>query len=118
MMFALILLFQDFRLDKTYMAACIFSLIAGGWLSYRSPRPWRRILALASGLTLAMGIAAFNHWLTGTGSPGGSWILEFSGEGKNWLNFTFILGELFLMLFVIFLPGVLKQIHWRDRLGV
>ena len=116
-LFALILLFDDYRFTEPYAIASLLCLVAGGWLYLRSPHPWRRVLALGCGLTLAMGIAVLDRWLVGPGTKGTTWVYELSGGGGRWPESVLILSEWVLMLVVLLLPGFLYRLTRRGGLA-
>jgi hypothetical protein len=61
--FALLMLLKTYRYETNYAIACLFFLTAGAWFFLRSAARWQRLLALLSGLTLAIGLAALEGWL-------------------------------------------------------
>jgi hypothetical protein len=117
MLFALILLFNDYRFTEPYAVASLLCLFAGSWLYLRSPRPWQRVFALGCGLTLATGIVVFDRWLAEPGMEGLTWVYELSGGGGRWLESAVILGEWVLMLVVLLLPGFFNSLTRRSRLA-
>jgi hypothetical protein len=68
--FALILLFENHHSDLNYAIASLLCLLTGVWFYLRSSARWRRLLALVSCLTLAVGIAVLEKWRL---SPQGGW---------------------------------------------
>ncbi len=56
--FAIVLVFDEYRYDEPWMIACLACLAAGAWMYFRSGTPRKRILALLGGVTLAYWIAA------------------------------------------------------------
>lgn len=57
-LFALVLTFDDYVNEEPYKIASMLLLAGGGWLYLRSAYSWQRFLALFTGLTLAMIVAA------------------------------------------------------------
>jgi len=57
-LFALLLTFDDYPYDESYVMAGMVILAMGGWFYLRSHELWQRALALFTGLTLAMAVAA------------------------------------------------------------
>ncbi len=55
--FALLFLFEHYRFDSSYIIAGVLCLGVGVWFYLRSSAGWKRILALAGGLSLAMWVA-------------------------------------------------------------
>jgi hypothetical protein len=56
-LFSLVFTFGDYVGEEPYEMVAMLLLAAGGWLYLRSAHPWQRLLALFSGLTLAMTVA-------------------------------------------------------------
>jgi len=57
-LFALLFTFDDYVGEEPYQIVGMLLLAAGGWFYLRSAHPWQRFLALFTGLTSAMGVAA------------------------------------------------------------
>lgn len=57
-MLALFFTFDDYPNDEPYAIIGMLLLAIGGWFYLRSRSPWQRLLALFTGLTLAMAVAA------------------------------------------------------------
>jgi len=57
-MMALSLVFDDYSNEEPYVIVASLILAAGAWVYLRSTRPWQRSLALLTGVTLAMAVAA------------------------------------------------------------
>lgn len=57
-LFCLLAGFDDYVGEEPYQIMALLLLAGGGWVYLRSARPWRRIVALLGGLTLAMAVAA------------------------------------------------------------
>lgn len=57
-LFALLITFDDYINEEPYAIMAMLLLAVGGWFYLRSSSPWRRLLALLTGLTLAMMVAA------------------------------------------------------------
>ncbi len=60
--FALVLVFEEYRYDEPWNIACWASLAVGAWAYLRSGSPGKRILVLFVGVTLAYWIAAVGKW--------------------------------------------------------
>jgi hypothetical protein len=54
----LLLTFDDYPYDEPYTIVASLILAAGAWIYLRNTRSWRRFLALFTGLTLSMAVAA------------------------------------------------------------
>jgi hypothetical protein len=107
-MTALVLLFKDYRYEGPYALSSIFFLASGAWIYLRSPFPWQRALALLSGLTLAMWVAAAGQWVTVPGENLTLWVQEYATESERWLEVGFTLMQLGWMLLFLLLPRYLR----------
>ncbi len=107
-MTALLLLFKDYRYESPYALSSIFFLAAGAWIYLRSPFPWQRSLALLSGLTLAMWLAAANQFVTQPGENLTVWVQEQATQTERWLEAGFTLMQLGWMLLFLLLPRYMR----------
>jgi hypothetical protein len=107
-MTGLVLLFKDYRYEEPYVISIIFFLAAGAWIYLRSPFPWQRALALLSGLTLAVWVAAAGQWMALPDEDLVVWALVHTTGTERWLNVSIALMQLGWMLLFLLLPRYLK----------
>jgi hypothetical protein len=107
-MTALVLLFKDYRYEGPYALSSIFFLAAGAWIYLRSPFPWQRALALLSGLTLAVWLAAAGQWVTQPGESLSLWVKEQATQTERGFEIGLMLMQLAWMLLFLLLPRYLK----------
>jgi len=62
MAIALVLLFEDYRIEEPYGIASLLFMAAGAWLFMRRPLPCQRVLFLLGGLSLALWVVATDRW--------------------------------------------------------
>jgi hypothetical protein len=101
--FALLMLLKTYRYDASYAIACLFFLAAGAWFFLHSATRWQRLLALLSGLTLAMGLAALEGWLVPSQVGWPAWrALRPVETGRLLLTWVWI-------VIALLLPGILLR---------
>jgi len=87
-LFALLFTFDDYPYDEPYIMAGMVILAMGGWFYLRSRWLWQRALALFTGLTLAMAVAATGkaviYSIPGWSSGMFTWQTEAMGTGIMW----------------------------------
>lgn len=109
-MLALVLTFDEYRTQTPYALAALLCLAAGGYGYLRSSRPRRGFLALVTGATLAMWIAALGVWLLAPQD----WLALLHGQLPDSERFyaaeQALIGWIW-MLVVLALPGLLKLLY-------
>ena len=96
-LFALLFTFDDYINEEPYKIVAMMFLGIGGWFYLQSDRPWQRMLALLTGLTLAMAVAAVGKAiLYSTSSPyphGFTWYTEAMSTVIMWLWLAMAISE-------------------------
>jgi hypothetical protein len=113
---ALILFFDQQRGAKPYAIASLLLLGSGAWMYLRSPYVWQRILALFSGLSLAMWVAFIGRWLVLPGLQGSIGLRwpetdESFAELETW-RLALQWGWIVVLLLV---PALLNRLHPGKR---
>lgn len=90
--FALELVFEEYRYDELWKIACWTSLALGAWIYLKSSTPRKRILLLLVAVTLAYWIAAIGKWYL---VPLQSWgaFFGYDYETYRWFEFWRTLTE-------------------------
>lgn len=105
-LFALLFTFDDYPYDEPYIMAGMVILAMGGWFYLRSHRLWQRALALFTGMTLAMAVAATGkaliYSIPGWSSGMFTWQTEAMGTVIMW-------GWLVMMVFAPILLNLLPR---------
>ena len=105
-LFALLFTFDDYPNEEPYVMAGMVILAMGGWFYLRSRRLWQRALALFTGLTLAMAVAATGkaviYSIPGWSSGMFTWQSEAMSTGIMW-------GWLVMMVFAPILLNLLPR---------
>jgi len=105
-LFALLLTFDDYPYDEPYIMAGMVILAMGGWFYLRSRWLWQRALALFTGLTLAMAVAAAGkaviYSIPGWSSGMFTWQTEAMSTAIMW-------GWLVMMVFAPILMNLLPR---------
>jgi len=107
---ALFLTFDDYAGEEPYTIVGLLLLAAGGWFYLRSTRPWRRSLALFSGLTSAMAVAAAGKAILYS-SPIWPYPRHFTWQ-REAMGTVIMWGWLALAIFAPGLLGLLARPDW------
>jgi hypothetical protein len=107
--FALELVFDEYRYDELWKIACWGCLAAGAWAYLKSASPRQRILALLAGVTLAYWIAAVGKWYL---VPLQTWGAFHGHDYETYSRFEFwrTLAEWGWVMFFMLLPALLTRI--------
>jgi len=105
-LFALLFTFDDYPYDEPYVIAGMVILAMGGWFYLRCRLIWQRALALFTGMTLAMAVAATGkaiiYSIPGWSSGMFTWQSEAMSTGIMW-------GWLVMMVFAPILLNLLPR---------
>ncbi len=115
-MFALVVLFDEYRYEEPYAIASLLLLAGGAWLYLRNPLPWRRLLALLGALTLAMWVAALGKWLIVPQQRWVEWFQRYPAQEERWFEAGRTLLEWGWMVVVLLLPALMRVLSGKDRL--
>jgi len=106
-LFALVLLFDEYRYEEPYALLSLLCLATGAWHYLRNPHPWQRTLALLSGATLAMWVAAAGIWLIVPAQPWESWFQWHPAERERWFEAGKALVEWAWIVVALLAPALL-----------
>jgi hypothetical protein len=115
--FALVLVFEEYAYDELWKIACWASLALGAWIYLKSSSPRKYILALFAGVTLAYWIAAIGKWYL---VPLQSWGAWFHYDYETYRSFEFwrTLAEWGWAILFMLAPSVLTLIPRVSAPGI
>jgi hypothetical protein len=111
--FALILLFDEYQREEPYIIASLMLLSAGSWFYLHSSAQWQRVLALLSGMSLAMWAAAFGQWVIVPLQAWPEWFQNHSPQNERWFEAGSTLIEWGWMALALLTPALLQRIARR-----
>jgi hypothetical protein len=111
--FALILLFDEYSHKEPFVISSLLLLCAGAYFYLHGPSAWQRMLALLSGLSVAMWVAAYGKWSILPIQHLEVWV-ERSPEAERW----FAAGSTILawgwMIAALLAPALLRLLPRRE----
>ncbi len=107
--FALELVFEEYRYDELWKIVCWVSLALGAWIYLKSSSPRKRILVLLVGVTLTYWIAAVGKWII---LPLQSWGAWYGYDHWTYRRFEFgsTIAHWGWVVFFMLIPTVLTLI--------
>lgn len=104
--FALELVFEEYRYDELWRIACYASLALGAWIYLKSKTSRKRILALLVGVTLTFWIAAVGKWII---IPQQSWGAWYGNHGWAYRRFELggTIAQWAWVVFFMLMPALL-----------
>lgn len=107
-MTTLVLLFEDYHDEEPFALVSVICLAVGAWFYLRSPRSRQRALALVTGITLAMWVAAYGKYLIVPRQPWTLWFQVNPPETERWIEALRTLFEWGWMVFFLLAPRILR----------
>ena len=99
--------FDEYRGDTLYQIGMGAIWLAFLWLHLRSAPPRRRLLMLAIGITLAMGVEAIGKWMLVPSQDWPQWFAWHPVPEATLIEVTSTLYHWFWVMVVVFLPALL-----------
>lgn len=99
--------FDEYRGDTPYQIGMGAVWLAFLWLHLRSAQPRRRLLMLAIGITLAMGVEAVGKWMLVPSQDWPQWFAWHPVPEATLIEVTSTLYHWFWVMVVVFLPALL-----------
>jgi hypothetical protein len=116
--FALLLVFEEYRYDEPWKIACWASLALGAWAYLRSGSSGKRILALLVGVTLAYWIAAIGKWYLVPLQSWETWFRWVDPETYRWFESWRTLAEWGWAILFMLAPSLLTLLPRVPETGV
>lgn len=112
--FTLFLAYDQYRGDRPFMFASAICLASGAWFYLHGSNAWQRILALLSGLSLAMLAAFAARWSFIPGSEAVTWPLVLVLDPRRWSSAIWTVFD-WGWIFLILMAPVLLRLFKNDR---
>jgi hypothetical protein len=105
--FTLFLAYEQYRDRGAFALASALCLACGAWIYLHGSGKWRRILALVSGMSLAMFATIFGRWPLDPGGDIAVWLLGFTPDSVRWPAVRWMVFDWGWALLVILAPAAL-----------
>lgn len=113
--FTLFLAYDQFRGNQPFVLASAICLASGGWFYLHARNSWQRILALLSGLSLAMLAAIAARWSFIPGNKPISWPLELILDPRNWSSAIWSIFDWGWIILILIAPVILRLFENSHR---
>ena len=104
----IILIFDEYQHDESWLLAAWLVLAAGCWLYLHSNEPTQRILILLCGASLAMWIVAVGKWYLVPLQDWGPWFERYAPETERWFESLRTLADWFCLVVALLIPSLLN----------